>query len=93
MYDAGSRRQPHPSEWPGHSAARVPVPVRRSRTPRPPRTPGGLRPCEPPPPRGPAPGHLRQRAGAGAHGGLHTRLVGASLASRGRRAARASCDK
>lgn len=32
MYDAGSRRQPHPSEWPGHSAARVPVPVRRSRT-------------------------------------------------------------
>lgn len=34
MYDAGSRRQPHPSEWPGHSPARVPVPVRarRSRT-------------------------------------------------------------
>lgn len=32
MYAAGSRRQPHPSEWPGHSAARVPVPVRRSRT-------------------------------------------------------------
>lgn len=95
MYAAGSRRQPHPSEWPGHSAARVPVPVRRSRT-RAHRVgcdcASRLRPA-PPRPRGPVPGRLLQRAGAGAHGGLHTRLVGASLASRGRRAARASCDK
>lgn len=52
-----------------------------------------VRAASTPRPRGPAPGRLRQRAGAGAHRGLHTRLVGASLASRGRRAARASCDK